>query len=525
MYYVIGSGPSGIACAKAFADRGLPVTILDAGLTLEPEREASRASLADSKVSDWPEPEILMNKDGTMPIKLVHGSDYPYRLAPGATAIYSSGRMSLQGSYAFGGLSNVWGSAMLPFRQEDITDWPVTEAELRSAYGEVLKLLPLAAEQDNLAELFPLHSESFTPLRRSHQIQRFMHSLAKNRSKLDANNIYFGAARLAVDAAGKNSESPCIYCGRCLHGCPHELIYSTRQSLQSLRSSEKIEYRNGITVKSIEEGNGSVFIHGAQFDGAPCTLEGKRVFLAAGVLHSTMILLRAQKLYDHPVNIKDAQYFLFPMLQYSASPNVQKEQLHTLCQAFIEILDPKVSSHTVHLQIYSYNDHLAKMLDSKLGILKHLFPKNLLFGRFLLVQAYLHSAHSAVIAATLRRQEGTDALYLEPRENAQTKEMILRAIRKLRSVTGSLQAMPVTPLLQIAEPGLGFHTGGSFPMAHDPGPGQTDRLGRPFGMRQLHVVDSTVLPSIPATTITLPVMANAYRIGAEVSMLDNGGSL
>jgi choline dehydrogenase-like flavoprotein len=31
----------------------------------------------------------------------------------------------------------------------------------------------------------------------------------------------------------------------------------------------------------------------------------------------------------------------------------------------------------------------------------------------------------------------------------------------------------------------------------------------------VHVIDSSVFPTIPATTITLSVMANAYRIGAE----------
>jgi len=32
-------------------------------------------------------------------------------------------------------------------------------------------------------------------------------------------------------------------------------------------------------------------------------------------------------------------------------------------------------------------------------------------------------------------------------------------------------------------------------------------------MRRIHAIDSTILPSIPATTITYTVMANAYRIG------------
>jgi choline dehydrogenase-like flavoprotein len=51
-------------------------------------------------------------------------------------------------------------------------------------------------------------------------------------------------------------------------------------------------------------------------------------------------------------------------------------------------------------------------------------------------------------------------------------------------------------------------------MRENPGPFQTDLLGRPTGFSQVHVVDASVFPSLPATTITLSVMANAHRIGS-----------
>jgi hypothetical protein len=70
----------------------------------------------------------------------------------------------------------------------------------------------------------------------------------------------------------------------------------------------------------------------------------------------------------------------------------------------------------------------------------------------------------------------------------------------------------------IAHPGRGFHTGGSFPMeAGAPGATQSDMLGRPGGFTRVHAVDSTVFPSVPATTITFTVMANAHRIGTEAA--------
>jgi choline dehydrogenase-like flavoprotein len=54
-------------------------------------------------------------------------------------------------------------------------------------------------------------------------------------------------------------------------------------------------------------------------------------------------------------------------------------------------------------------------------------------------------------------------------------------------------------------------------MRQNPGPFETDTLGRPFGWQRLHVVDSTVFPTIPATTITFSVMANAHRIASHAT--------
>jgi choline dehydrogenase-like flavoprotein len=57
-------------------------------------------------------------------------------------------------------------------------------------------------------------------------------------------------------------------------------------------------------------------------------------------------------------------------------------------------------------------------------------------------------------------------------------------------------------------------------MRAQPGEFESDRLGRPHGWSRVHAVDASVFPSVPATTITLPVMANAHRIGWEAAALD-----
>ena len=68
-------------------------------------------------------------------------------------------------------------------------------------------------------------------------------------------------------------------------------------------------------------------------------------------------------------------------------------------------------------------------------------------------------------------------------------------------------------MLQVKDPGTSYHFGGSFPMTEKPTEiFQSDALGRPTGYQRVHLIDSSCLPSIPASTITLSVMADAHRI-------------
>ena len=78
-----------------------------------------------------------------------------------------------------------------------------------------------------------------------------------------------------------------------------------------------------------------------------------------------------------------------------------------------------------------------------------------------------------------------------------------------------LGGLPVVPAMQFAEPGRSYHSGGTFPMRRSPGRLETDVLGQFPGLPGVHFVDASVFPSIPATTITLTVMANAHRIATE----------
>src|SRR5690606_26662394 len=92
-----------------------------------------------------------------------------------------------------------------------------------------------------------------------------------------------------------------------------------------------------------------------------------RAYLAAGAFDSTAILLRSLGATSRPVLLRQSDHFLLPVLLARGVPQVGAERLHTLSQAFIELLEGAVSSYGVHLQLYTYSDFYPRMARDRLG--------------------------------------------------------------------------------------------------------------------------------------------------------------
>lgn len=512
---VIGSGPAGVACAQGLLARGAQVLMLDAGVELEPERAKTIRQCAATPPTNWNAAQLATVRGGFaadargVSLKLNFGSDFPYRETNEKIPWRGSG-VGLKPSLALGGLSNVWGAAMLPHRDDDINDWPINNYDLLPHYSAVLDFTGLAAIRDDLEEVFPLHCENPDNLPPSRQAETLLDNLQENRQALRNRGWHFGRSRLALRADG--SKSTCIKCGMCMYGCAYGSIYNAADTVQELHTNKNFTYQRDVVVISVHEHENFIVIKGFHRETrAPLVFTSRRAYLATGVIPSAQILLRSHSAYDQPLTLRDCQYFLFPLIQARRTPDVHTEALHTLSQLFIELNNPKISRRSVHLQIYTYSDLIGNVIRQTLGSLK-------VFGRYfdermLIVQGYLHSDESSHMTMTLKQTTENDILELAEHPHPDTKSTVKRVVFELLSQARRLGGLVLPPMLKIAEPGRSFHCGGSLPMRASPGKFETDTLGRPFGWDRLHVVDASVLPSIPATTITFSVMANAHRIG------------
>ena len=522
MVAVIGSGPAGISAVRALLARGQPVTLFDAGIELEAERRTEVDRLAYQTPDEWSSETLAAIRGagdvavGGVPQKLSYGSDFPYRDVERVLPFENQGS-DARPTLARGGFSTVWGSCVLPTLDEDLADWPINPAELAPHYRAVTGFMPLSAVADDLAHEFPLHCDRPQPLRSSPQALALLRDLSRSRERLQRAGLRFGSSRIAARAVASDAGPGCVYCGGCLHGCPYRLIYDSSTTLDALLADDALDYRSGQVVERLEEHGSGVRLWLRDLaTGERSQTEADRVYVGCGTVATTRLLLASLERYDEPLTIRDSQYFLLPWLRAAGVERPRESALHTLCQVFLELRDERIDAHNVHLQIYSYNDLYARLFDGLLGPLRG--PARPLvdrvLARMLLIQGYLHSDSSPSIEATLRRGSGEPVLQLVERRNPRTRRAIARLVGRLLRLAPSLRAVPLFPALRITPAGRGFHSGGSFPMSPQPGRSESDRLGRPAGLERVHLIDASTFPTIPSTTITFTVMANAHRIAS-----------
>lgn len=521
---VIGSGIAGIFAARALASRGLQVTILDVGETLDTAHQAAVDRLHDLAPQDWPEADYELIREnatfreGALPKKVHFGSDYIYAHTRSFAPIQTleSGRVAYP-TFAKGGFSNIWGAAVLPPAECDMADWPVSRHEMEPYFRQVAQTLPICGGEGTLPEAFPAYRDDLGKLNAGPQGDALLDDLKKAEGRLRKRQTLYGRARLAVHTqSSPEGVLGCIGCGYCFTGCVRGSIFSTLPMLAELRRNGA-EYRDGICVDRIDESDGKPTVYAVDTrNDTRHAFSFDAVFVAAGPINTTRILLQSRELYDRPVLLKESQKFVLPMLRLRGAPTAMEQPSVTLGSTFIEAKVASQPAHWLHLQIVPMN----RMIIETAGLPGALHPivgrlwKPLL-RRMMAAWCGMHSDYSSHVELRLRRGANQSAaleIGLRPSEKARAGAR--QAAKDLFRMGLAFHTLFCYWMIRFSNPGSGTHCGASFPMRRQPRDLlDTDVYGRPFGWSRVFAVDSSVLPSIPGTTLGFSVMANASRIG------------
>ena len=135
---------------------------------------------------------------------------------------------------------------------------------------------------------------------------------------------------------------------------------------------------------------------------------------------------------------------------------------------------------------------------------------NLLFKNFGGVFMYMNEENSSTFK--MLKTTGEYKFIAKKKNYLDTSE-----IQKIKKNFYSSGVFPLFFLKKFYTYGTSNHYGGQFAHSLSPGELETDRKGRIKGLKNVHILDSSVLPVINTGPFTITMMANSYRIAEEIN--------
>jgi choline dehydrogenase-like flavoprotein len=521
---ILGSGPAAAAVALALSRRERhTIHVLDIGGSLEARRARLLEDVSGLHPGDWPDgvaheltAQPVAEVQGELPQKRLFGSNFPFRdlgQLQALTVVQGGNRSIVSGAY--GGFSNVWGSQVLPYTRETIARWPVAYDDLTPHYAEILRHIPFAADDDDYSALFPLFAPAAPLPRLAAGAEAAIARYEAQREVVQRRGVTVGRARLALDSAR------CIECGLCLTGCPYGLIYTASQTFDDLIKKQLVDYTSGMLVQAVGENADGCWVAARDLtNGGVRRFTAERVFVACGGFGSTRIALNSARPDARNFEMAESVQFVLPFVSTRAHPDPREYSTFTLNQLSMLVEYGRAGLDLAHLHLYPYNRAFDEGLPA---IVRALEPvRRGILRRATAALGYLPSwvSPSIAVEVTSNRTGDLPSVRVSAKENPMTRPVLRRVMRQLLTVARTLDLWPVIPTLRLSGPGKSYHFGGSFPhVGGRPRRGafETDTLGRLAEWRRIHLVDGAVLPTVPATTFTLSVMANAHRIASAAA--------
>jgi hypothetical protein len=514
---VIGSGLSSIGAIKALVKEGIKPTVLDLGNTLESNKKELIQNLSSQNPINWKTKDreslikdiCVAKEKSSIPKKLVFGSDFFYGKSSKNAPVQSDGSTP-PFSYAKGGLSAGWGAAILPPSKYDIKDWPIDIDEFHKYCKIVLKDLPYSSSDDGLSLSFPQMNDKSNRLKLSSRATYILNKLKSN-VQLKKDDTVYGQARLLVNST--DDSSACQYCGECMSGCVYKSIYKSDDEIIQLHKDGKIDYIDNCLVDKLIEKDEKVLVEYFDENKVKMVKEFNKVFLGAGAVNSSRIILNSLENFDTTLEVKTRGGYVVPVFSFNKL-KIDWPSVNTQPSLFIEFRGEGLQ-HWVHTQVSSDNELLLKMLglrNKSKGLIAKI--KEYIAEHTYLLLVNYHSEHSGTYELKLEKDDNNNILQTKHKKDSPQFKVLVASWWKLFKILFKIGSIPMYPFAKLNSGS--YHVGGTMPMKENPKELETDILGVVKGMKNVHIVDTSTFPSLPGTTIVLMMMANAYRIVDKV---------
>ena len=358
-----------------------------------------------------------------------------------------------------GGLSNIWGGFINKIHKKEMKNWPIKYNNLNFYYKSINHLFKETGEDDEYSKYFNLNKIDKISSSKIKKILSYFVGFPRSMKNLDGN------------------------------------IFNSKFFFSKLIKKKKILIKKNFYVKKVAETEKNVVIYSYDKKKIFC----KKLYIGAGAIETSKIMLNS---FPKIKKVKLKETSLITSFFFSIK---KKKFLKSIngCTNYLTSLTP----FKEHIQLYVLNqefiDRLNRLKGSKNKFSFINFFSKIFFGRIFFTFSYLDQNKSSYMNISLKNKEFVFTNF-ERKHFFHNKNIFL--ISKLLN----------TKLFKIfalkKKFGFGNHFGSSFPMKHRPKNYEADILGRINNLKNIHIIDSSVLTTLPISTITYTVMANSARI-------------
>lgn len=519
-FLVIGSGPTATAAIGPLTESNSSVMVVDVSLRPSNQLQDFLNILGEIQWSNWSTAArnslVSLSAHGVSP-KTFFGESFPYDNHQLGIS-YEDSFGAPRASVARGGFSTVWGATVLPFPSGAWSNHEESQyAEILSSIRELTSELGFAGESGPLDLGYP--GSTFThPLPSTSTLTALVRGASFFERLGPKTFAALGLPRLAVAprAAMQHPNMGCTSCGLCQVGCVYGHIWSSAKTFESLTKTNRVTRLTGRVIRLETTRSSSTKVHIEQGDsGDVKVVTANHVLVAAGPISTASLMIRSG-IVKSGLELKDSQTFFVGGFSRT---NLSRSAHSTTLTEAVSVAPSQSTESISHLQIYGPSEYLRSRIfgSNRLIAATPTQLQKAISGHLAVCLGYLDSSESSSVRVFAG---AANAIHVrgEPRVNHRKVKAAISAHESnmnrlgIRLISSSLRILPV---------GGGNHLGASIPMASKSEERQrlaawSDNLGRPFGSGSVHILDSSVLPSVPAGPITLMAMGNSRRIARQI---------